>query len=154
MFDSIGLLWNVCLMFWFWWILQCQYTIHFPTSNVHDLIHPFSPIWDTMQDWIWIITGNSYVFSKAIQWIAWMNPSMQNSQLFLAPGEIVEKRSASRFNRQSVFDVFWCSKVVKSTVFYGDICHLKRRMSLRKNYEGKQQKRLSMMIASFFAIPV
>lgn len=56
-------------------------------------------------------------------------------------GEIVDKRSASRFNRQRhVFDVFWCSKVVKSTVFYGDICHLKRRMSLRKNMRESSKK--------------
>ena len=113
-------------MFWFWWILQFQYAILFPTSNVHELIHPFSPIWDTMQDWIWIIMWNSYVCSKAIQWNEWINPSMQNSQLFVAPWEDSRKKKCFTFQPESVFDVFWCSKVVKSTVFYGDICHLEK----------------------------
>lgn len=126
------------------WILSSHihYCINFPTSNVHDLIHPFSPIYEIQCkiEYKYIVVGNSNNFSNAIQGIAWMNPSMQNSQLFVALRGDKKKRSASRFNRQSVFDVFWCSKVVKSTVFYGDICHLKRRMSLRKNMTESSKK--------------
>lgn len=135
-------LWNVCLMFWFWWILQFQYTIHFPTSNVHELIHPFSPFVRynarlNMNNYgKFICFFQSHSMNCMDESIHAKFPS--SSWLH---GEIVDKRSASRFNRQRhVFDVFWCSKVVKSTVFYGDICHLKRRMSLRKNMRESSKK--------------